>query len=88
MTQDGFSFSVGDVLRMYNDDNTFRVWIVTAVLLGGENQQSVVTIKTLDRTTVFGNEELVVPEIMLLGLRRNGMEVIGRTDEPSIGKRE
>ena len=43
-------WTVGDVIRAPAFDGGFRVWRVFAIKLGGENQESVIEIETLDRT--------------------------------------
>jgi hypothetical protein len=68
------SFSVGDILRCIDGDMDFRVWQVTAVILGAVGQESVITLKTLDRRTAMPIAELVVPEEMLNIACANKME--------------
>ncbi len=43
------NFKVGDIVRIESFAGGFRVWRVIAVCLGGEQQESVVELETLDR---------------------------------------
>lgn len=38
----------GKVIRVEQANGTWRVWRVAAVLLGGENQENVVELETMD----------------------------------------
>lgn len=70
------TFTVGDILRCRAFRGGFRVWQVTAVLLGGVSQENVITLRTLDCDHGIGGEELSVPEEMLLVAISNGMEIL------------
>lgn len=62
-------FTPGDVLRCRARNGGFRVWQVTGVFLGGERQESVVEIQTLDWDGADANgerqERMLVPEQIL-----------------------
>ena len=42
-------WSVGDVIRVPADGGGFRVWRVIGNFLGGEHQEDVIEVETLDR---------------------------------------
>jgi hypothetical protein len=54
----------GDVIRMRSTNGGYRVWLVHGVFLGGEKQESVVELLTMDRAE---NTEgrMCVPEELL-----------------------
>lgn len=58
------SWEPGDLIRVPAYSGGFRVWRVVGVFLGGEHQESVIEIETLDRTK---NTEgrMCVPEELL-----------------------
>ncbi len=43
------SWSVGDVIRLPANNGGFRVWQVVGIFHGGENQEDVIELATLDR---------------------------------------
>lgn len=62
------SFKPGDVLRMLDyptNPRHYRVWKVTAVLLGGLGQESVYQLTTLDREQNTKGEYLLIPCVLL-----------------------
>ena len=44
------SWEVNDIIRVPANSGGWRVWRVIGVFLGGEHQESVVEIETLDRS--------------------------------------
>lgn len=42
-------WNVGDVIRVPADGGGFRVWRVIGCFLGGEHQEDVIEVETLDR---------------------------------------
>lgn len=44
------SWKVDDIIRAPAFNGGFRVWRVIAICLGGDNQESVIELETLDRT--------------------------------------
>ncbi len=43
------SWSVGDVIRLPANSGGYRVWQVVGIFHGGDNQEDVIEIVTLDR---------------------------------------
>lgn len=72
-------WSVDDVVRLPAVSGGYRVWIVVGVHLGGENQESVIELKTLDRLANTQGR-LLVPEAVLNCCRNGGKFV---QDEPA-----
>ena len=57
-------WSVGEVIRAPAFGGGFRVWRVCAIQLGGENQESVIEIETLDRTKCTEGKMCVPVELL------------------------
>jgi hypothetical protein len=57
-------YDAGDILRVPAYSGGYRVYEVTAVLLGGDNQESVVELVTLDRESTDEGRLLVPIEIL------------------------
>ena len=67
------SWAPGDVIRVPAFSGGFRVWQVESVELGGENQESVVGIRTLDRHPAdFDVPRMYVPVEILEHLTQAG----------------
>lgn len=66
-------FRVGEVFRLPSFSGGFRVWTVVGVFLGGENQEDVVELETVDRTKNTQGRLIVPVEI----LASTGLELIG-----------
>lgn len=58
-------WKVGDVIRCPGYSGGFRVWRVTGIYLGGEGQESVVGLETLDRVNSTEGREMHVPVELL-----------------------
>ncbi len=43
-------WTTGEIIRTRAHSGGFRVWRVIGICLGGENQESVIELETLDRT--------------------------------------
>jgi hypothetical protein len=58
------AWTPGEIIRVPANSGGFRVWRVTGVYLGGENQESVIELETLDRTRNTQGR-MCVPEELL-----------------------
>jgi hypothetical protein len=58
------NWTVGELIRVAARSGGFRVWRVTGVFLGGEKQESVVELETLDRARNTQGR-MCVPEELL-----------------------
>lgn len=58
------SWSVNDIIRISTGTGGFRVWRVLGIFLGGENQESVIELETLDKTDNTKGR-MYVPEDLL-----------------------
>ena len=76
MTIERKVFTVGDIIRCVAFSGGFRVWQVTAIILGALNQENVVCLRTLDKTDPIGGEDMCVPEELLLLAMKNGVNYI------------
>lgn len=56
--------AVGDIIRVPAHSGGFRVWRITGVFLGGEHQESVVELKTLDRARNTEGRMIVPCELL------------------------
>lgn len=56
------TFDLNDIVRL-KTGNTYRVWQVAGVYLGGEDEENIVELETLDRNCPFS--KILVPEIIL-----------------------
>lgn len=70
------NINVGQILRCRAHSGGFRVWQVTAICLGGENQESVVELITLDRTENTQGRMMVVPIEILETAVAVGLELV------------
>lgn len=55
---------VDEIIRVRAYSGGFRVWRVVGIHLGGENQESVVELETLDREQNPGGRMLVPEELL------------------------
>lgn len=80
MTIERLHFSVGEIIRCFGFGGGFRVWQVTAVILGALNQENVVCLRTLDKSDPIGGEDMSVPEELLALAVKNGAQRLSPQD--------
>lgn len=71
--------NIGDIIRYKTSISGYRVWQVTAIHLGGEYQESVVEIETLDRLKNTQGRMLV--PIQILEAFNHDNATNGKSDE-------